>query len=268
MRNIIIHLAYDGTRYHGWQVQENSVSVQQVFQNAVEKVFGSRLDVKGCSRTDAGVHAYDYVCNFRTGATIECGAIARALNANLPKDIAVTACEEAEEGFHSRYHATGKEYIYKICNAPFRDPFYRAYALYYPKRLDCELLNRAAQDFCGCHDFSAFRSAGTVSRHRPEEPSGDAVRTIFEAEVTRNGDMVVFRVRGDGFLYNMVRIMVGTLLFVAQGKIPCGGIASVIESRDRRRAGPTAPPHALYLNRVFYPPATTRGGAIHGEDDI
>lgn len=252
MRNIMVHLAFDGTRYHGWQVQANAVTVQQRFQDAVEKVFGSRLDVTGCSRTDAGVHAYDYVCNFHTGASIECAAVMRALNASLPFDIAVTSCREVPEMFHSRYFASGKEYVYKICDAPYRNPFTRFYSFYYPRRLDCEQLNTAAQGFCGRHDFAAFRSSGAASRHRPEEPEGETVRTIFESAVTRDGDMVEFRVRGDGFLYNMVRIMAGTLLFVAQGKIKCGDIEKVIEYGDRRRAGATAPAHGLYLNRVFY----------------
>lgn len=251
MRNIMVHLAFDGTNYHGWQVQANAVTVQQRFQDAIENVFGSRLDVTGCSRTDAGVHANDYVCNFRTGAAIPCDAIMRALNANLPKDIAVTSCREVPEDFHSRYFACGKEYIYKIFNGPYCDPFTRNYSFYYPKRLDCEKLNAAAQDFCGRHDFAAFCSSGAASRHRPEEDEGnDTVRTIFKAEVTRNGNMVEFCVSGDGFLYNMVRIMTGTLLFVAQGKIK--SIAEVIDSKERKRAGATAPAHGLYLNRVFY----------------
>lgn len=247
----MVHLAFDGTRYHGWQVQANAITVQQRFQDAVEKVFGSRLDVTGCSRTDAGVHANDYICNFRTCATIPCDAIMRALNAHLPQDIAVTSCREVSQAFHPRYYACGKEYVYKIFNASYRDPFTRNYSFYYPRRLDCEKLNDAAQGFCGKHDFAAFRSSGAASHHRPEESEGsDTVRTIFGASVTRNGDMVEFRVRGDGFLYNMVRIMTGTLLFVAQGKIK--SIPDVIESRDRKRAGATAPAHGLYLNRVFY----------------
>lgn len=251
MRNLVVHLAFDGARYHGWQVQQNAVTVQQVFQDAVEKVFGSRLPVTGCSRTDAGVHARDYVCNFRTEAGIPCPAVARALNANLPHDIAVTSCSEVSDAFHSRYFSLGKEYVYKICDAVCRDPFLRAYAIYYPKRLDCEKLNLAASAFVGRHDFAAFRSAGAVSRHRPGEEE-DTVRTISSASVLRTGDLVEFTVCGDGFLYNMVRIMVGTLLLVAQGRISGSDVAAVIESRDRGRAGPTAPAHGLYLNRVFY----------------
>jgi tRNA pseudouridine38-40 synthase len=252
MRNIAVHLAFDGTNYHGWQVQSNAVTIQQTFQDAVEKIFGTRLAVTGCSRTDAGVHANDYVCCFHTAASIECEAIARALNSALPDDIAVTSCSEMPEDFHPRYSASGKEYIYRIWNAQYCDPFTRRYAFHYRKRLDNELLNAAAQYYRGTHDFAAFCSSGASSSHRPEAPEGDTVRTVFDAEVTRKGDMIEFRVSGDGFLYNMVRIMTGTLLFVAQGKFSCDDIKSVIESCDRSKAGPTAPAHGLCLNRVFY----------------
>lgn len=258
MRNIVLHLMFDGTRYHGWQVQANAVSVQQTVQDAFEKVFKKRLAVTGCSRTDAGVHANDYVCSFRTDTNISCEAILRAVNANLPKDIAVALCSEAPADFHVRYSTTAKEYIYKIWNSPIRNPFLFGYTMFYPKKLDVEKLSLAAQNFKGRHDFAAFQSSGAVSRHRPsltdksDEISGDTVRTIFEASVTREDELVVFRVRGDGFLYNMVRIMTGTLLFVAQGKISCDGIKDVIKSQNREKAGPTAPACGLYLNRVFY----------------
>lgn len=251
MRNIVLHLKFDGARYHGWQVQQNAVTVQQTVQNAVERVFHTRLGLTGCSRTDTGVHANDYVCCIRTETAIPPLSIARAINANLPDDIAVWDCTEADAEFHPRYSALGKEYIYKICNAPFRDPFLRAYALYYYKSLDCDILSAAASKFLGRHDFAAFCSSGANAGHRPEETS-DTVRTIYESEVTRNGALIQFRVHGDGFLYNMVRIMVGTLLFVAQGRLTPDDIPAVLESCDRRKAGPTAPAHALYLNRVFY----------------
>lgn len=251
MRNIVLHLAFDGGRYHGWQVQENAVTVQFTVQNAIEKVFGSRLGLTGCSRTDAGVHAKDYVCSFHTSASIDRNSIMRALNSHLPDDIAVTECDEAPEDFHPRYSATGKEYVYKIRNAPFKDPFDRGYSFFYPKNIDAESLNYAARAFCGKHDFSAFCSTKAVSRHRPDETE-DTVRTIYHAGVARAGNNVIFRVRGDGFLYNMVRIMVGTLVFVDHGGLTPETLGGIILSKDRRKAGPTAPAHGLYLNRVFY----------------
>lgn len=251
MRNICLHLRFDGSRYHGWQVQKNAVTVQQTVQDGIEKVFGDRLGLTGCSRTDAGVHANDYVCCFRTESRIDTTHIMRALNANLPDDIAVTACEDVPQDFHPRYSASGKEYIYRIHNARFKDPFTRAYTFHYPKPLDVQRLNETAQAFCGKHDFAAFCSIKAISRHRPDETE-DTVRTIYLAEVTQNGDEVVYRVRGDGFLYNMVRIMVGTLLFSNGGKLTFEGLSDIIQSKDRLKAGPTAPAHGLFLNKVFY----------------
>lgn len=252
MRNVKISLAFDGSNFHGWQVQKNAVTVQETFQNAVESVFQKRLDVTGCSRTDSGVHANEYICAIRTDSKIECSSIMRALNANLPHDIAVTACFDENDDFHPRYSAKGKEYIYKINNGPYRDPFSRKYSYYYPKKLDCELLNEAAKAFLGKHDFAAFCSSGSDSGHRPGNTGSDTVRTIFESKVYREGNMVIFKVGGDGFLYNMVRIMTGTLLFTAQGKFSPSDIADIIESKERKRAGATAPAQGLYLSHVFY----------------
>jgi tRNA pseudouridine38-40 synthase len=248
----MLHLSFDGTNYHGWQVQANARTVQQTFQDAAEAVFQKRLDVTGCSRTDSGVHANDYVCIFKTDSAIECRSIMRALNANLPHDIAVTECSEANDDFHPRYSSKGKEYIYKIDNGLYRDPFLKLYSYYYPKKIDCELLDCAAKKFVGKHDFAAFCSAGSESGHRPDCTESDTVRTIFDAGVSRENNMVIFKVRGDGFLYNMVRIMTGTLLFVAQGKLCADDITTIIESKERKNAGATAPAKGLFLNRVFY----------------
>lgn len=252
MRNIMVHLAFDGTNYHGWQVQANAITIQETFQNAVEKVFTKRLDVTGCSRTDSGVHANDYVVCFRTDSKIDTNSIMRALNAHLPHDIAVTSCSEKDSEFHPRYSSSGKEYIYKINNSQYRDPFNKEYSYYYPKTLDCEKLNKAAHYFVGKHDFAAFCSTGSTTGHRPENPESNTIRTIFSSEVYRENNMVIFKVHGDGFLYNMVRIMVGTLLFVAMGKIDCDDIKTIIESKNREKAGVTAPAKGLFLNKVFY----------------
>lgn len=244
MRNLLIEISYDGSRYHGWQVQKNAVTVQEVFQNAVEKIFGSRCDVKGCSRTDSGVHANAYFVSFKTDKTIENERVVTALNTYLPKDIAVLSCRDVDEEFHARYSVASKEYIYKLYNGRIRDPFLNNYAYHYRYPIDAEYLNREAKAFIGTYDFSGFCS----SRSDVE----DTVRTVKNFEVYRNGDTVYFKVEADGFLYNMVRIMVGTLLFVNEGKIKEGELKSVIESKDRKRAGKTAPPQGLYLNKVNY----------------
>ena len=243
-RNLLFDLRFAGTRYHGFQVQKNALSVCTVFQDALEEVFGARHDVKGCSRTDAGVHANQYCVSMRTPSLIPCEKIIFALNRYLPDDVAVTGCREVPPEFHARYSATGKEYLYRLHNSRVRDPFSvnLAYRLGCP--LDAELLDAQAQAFVGRHDFAAFQAKGGGVE--------DTLRTITSFSVRRDGEYVLFVVRGDGFLYKMVRIMVGTLLHIAAGRLPAGCIPGIIEGRDRAAAGKTAPACGLYLNRVFY----------------
>ena len=214
------------------------------FSKTVEKLFGKRLDVKGCSRTDSGVHANMYCLSVDTDMQIENESVVRALNGFLPKDIAVKSCREVSLDFHPRYNTVSKEYIYKIYNGDTRDAFLSDYALYYHPHIDAEYLNAEAKAFIGKHDFSGFCSI--------KSDVEDTVRTVKNFEVYRDGDTVIFKVEADGFLYNMVRIMIGTLLFVNEGKIKSGELADVINSKSRKRAGKTAPPQGLYLNKVNY----------------
>ena len=244
MRRLLITITYDGSEYHGWQVQANAVTVQQVFQDAVEKVFCKRLDVKGCSRTDSEVHANMYCLTVDTDMTIENENVILALNTYLPGDIAVIGCREVSEEFHPRYSCKSKEYVYKIYNGKIRNPFLEKYALHYRYDIDEEYLDKEAQAFLGTHDFCGFCSV--------KSDVEDTVRTVKSISVKRNGDMVYITVEADGFLYNMVRIMVGTLLFINEGKIRQGELAGIIESKDRKKAGKTAQPHGLYLNKVNY----------------
>lgn len=244
MRRLIITIQYDGSGYHGWQVQNNALTVQEVFQNAVEKVFKKRLDVKGCSRTDAGVHANEYVLTLDTEMSIPNDGVIMGLNSDLPDDIAVIDCKEGDLDFHPRYSCVTKEYVYKLYNGKIRNPFYADYAYHYRYPVDADYLNEQAQAFVGTYDYSGFCS----SKNDVE----DTVRTVKAFSVFRQGDMVYFKVEADGFLYNMVRIMVGTLLFVSQGKIKKDTLKDVILSKDRKRAGKTAPPQGLYLNKINY----------------
>ena len=244
MRRLLITIRYDGSAYHGWQVQTNAVTVQEVFQNAVEKVFGERLDVKGCSRTDSAVHANMYCLTIDTDMNIENDNVILALNTYLHKDIAVTSCDEVSFDFHPRYSCKSKEYIYKIFNGKIRDPFLEKYAFHYRYPIDVELLDREAQAFIGTHDFCGFCSV--------KSDVEDTVRTVKSISVKREGEMVFIRVEADGFLYNMVRIMVGTLLFINEGKIKEGELPEIINSKDRKRAGKTAQPQGLYLNKINY----------------
>ena len=244
MRNLLVTIRYRGTNYHGFQVQKNAVSVCQVFQDAQEKVFGGRLDIKGCSRTDAGVHANEFCLNFWTDRAIPCHKVPLALNAHLPEDVAVTACREVPLDFHARYDCCGKEYCYLVHNSPVRDPFLEGLAWRYPRRLDDQALDHVAKAFLGTHDFSAFCSTGSTVE--------DPVRTLYSFQVRRQGDLVRFVVRGDGFLYNMVRILVGTLVQASEKGYTPEMLGEILSSKERSRAGRTAPPWGLYLNRVFY----------------
>ena len=244
MRHLLLTIRYRGTRYHGYQVQKNALSVAQVVQDAVEQVFGERLPIKGCSRTDAGVHANRFALTLRTQRGIPCGAVVRAMNVHLPQDIAVLDCREVPEDFHPRYSCTGKRYLYRIWNSPVRNPFLADLALHWPYPLDVAQMDAAARGFLGTHDFSAFCSAGSSVE--------DRVRTITQASVARQGDLVTFSVTGDGFLYNMVRIMAGTLLQASREHLGAAQVAAIVESGDRAKAGVTAPAHGLCLDRVFY----------------
>ncbi|MDL2232260.1 tRNA pseudouridine(38-40) synthase TruA [Ruminococcaceae bacterium OttesenSCG-928-L11] len=243
-RNLLITIRYCGTRYHGFQVQKNAVGVCQVFQDAVEKVLGERHDVKGCSRTDAGVHAGKYCLSMKIDKAIPCDKLVMALNAHLPGDMAVLDARDMPMDFHARYHCRGKEYVYRIHNSRVRDPFSPNLSYRLGYALDADMLHREAQAFVGTHDFAAFQSAGSDVE--------DTVRTVHSFSVTRQGEMVLLTVSGDGFLYNMVRIMVGTLVFIAMGRIAPGTIPAILESRDRANAGKTMPAHGLFLNDVYY----------------
>ncbi|HIY25998.1 MAG TPA: tRNA pseudouridine(38-40) synthase TruA [Candidatus Acutalibacter pullistercoris] len=244
-RNLLLKLAYDGTRYHGWQIQENAVTVQQVFQEALCKVTGRQEDLKACSRTDTGVHAREFCVSLKTESPIPEERLVAALNHYLPQDMAVRSCQRVGEDFHARYSCKGKEYCYEIWNHPVREPFLAGRALHYWYPIDEALLDQAARHYLGSHDFSSFCTLDKRER-------GDLTRRVFTSRVERRGDLVVFTVGADGFLYNMVRIMVGTLLRVQQGKFSPEDIPGILEAKDRKAAGPTAPACGLYLNRVFY----------------
>lgn len=245
LRNLLITISYDGKNFHGWQIQQNALTVQEVFQTSLSKIIGDAFDVKGCSRTDSGVHANMYCVSLRTSHPIECVRLKSALNRWLPLSVAVLDCAEVDKDFHARYSCVSKEYIYKIWNSQVRNPFLDGYALHYRYKIDENLLNEAAQAYVGTHDFTSFCTIDNREK-------GDMTRNVKHFSVVRDGDLVTMRVEADGFLYNMVRIMVGTLLRVQQGKIPADGITDIIEKKNRAYAGPTAQACGLYLNKVNY----------------
>ena len=253
MQRLLLTLRYDGTAYHGWQVQPNAKTVQETLQDAIEALTGVRSGVIGCSRTDAGVHAAMFCCTFDTESKIPTARMPAALNSFLPDDIAVYDCSPVAADFHPRYAARGKRYTYTIWNSPYRNPFCERFSLRRVGRLDADVLDAASKQFVGTHDFSAFCSA--------DADTTDAVRTVFSAAVRRKGDTVRFTVEADGFLYNMVRIMVGTLLDIAGGKLTADTIPKALASGDRTLAGATAPAKGLVLEKVFYGEETADGKA-------
>lgn len=245
MRNFKVTIAFLGTAYHGFQRQDGGLkTVQGEIERAIQKLLGETVTINGCSRTDAGVHANCFVFNVFLDSTIDERGLQYGLNGVLPPDISVLSVETAPDDFHARYHCKGKEYVYLIHNSEIKSPFLadRMYRSWYP--IDAEKLDRACKDFIGEHDFKAFCAAAC--------DKDVTVRRIFDFKVERDGDTVKFTVSGDGFLYNMVRIMVGTLLFINDGKLPENAIPDIIRSCDRTSAGKTVPPQGLYLNKVFY----------------
>lgn len=244
MRRLLFTIRYDGTAYHGWQVQQNALTVQQLVQDALERLLGQRPDVTGCSRTDTGVHADMFCFHTDVDSDISCERLVSALNAHLPDDIAAYDCREVASDFHARYSSTGKRYVYRFYDGRQRNPFLMRYTTRVNGRLDEARMNAAAAHFVGRHDFAGFCSAGSSVE--------DTVRTVSEATVERQGDTVVFTVAADGFLYNMVRIMAGTLLDVSSGKLEPEDMPQIISSCERERAGATAKAQGLTLAEVFY----------------
>ena len=244
-RTIAVKIRFLGTAYHGFQRQQNALSVQEVVEDALFKILGRQTVIFGCSRTDTGVSAAEYVFSFKTQNPITPFKLKGALNHFLPDDIAVFDAVEAEDNFHARYDTAEKEYEYIIRNSRQKDPFCEDRVCRYSiTQLDERLLNSAAAQFVGTHDFSAFCSMNDGAKSH--------IRTITKAEVIRSGEDVVFTFRADGFLYNMVRIMVGTLLAVNEGRIRADSIADIIKSKERKRAGATAEANGLYLKKVVY----------------
>lgn len=245
MLNYLIHIQYDGTAYCGYQLQKNGLGIGEVILTAAKKIFKEVVDFNGCSRTDKGVHALDFCVCFKTEMQMKTVNVIKAFNFYLPEDIKVFDCRYVPINFHARYDVTSKEYIYKIYNQTYRSPFYDKYMLFYPFPLNLESMNRAAALVCGKHDFSAFMAAGSKMQDR------DCTRTVFYADFTREGEIITFRISADGYLYKMVRIIVGNMLAVSEGKIKEEDITDIIK-KEKPSAGMVAPALGLYLNKVYY----------------
>ena len=244
MKRILLTISYDGTNYSGWQKQKNAVTVQGEFDKACSTLFKTDVESIGASRTDAGVHALGQRAVIDVDTSIPAEKIPLALNPLLPDDIVVTHAEEVGADFNPRFKALKKTYEYSIYNAPFRNPLYRNYSEYVRYELDLDSMRTACEAFVGEHDFRAFCASGNSSK--------TTVRTIYSLDVEKDGDFIKIRVTGNGFLYNMVRIIAGTLIYVGEGRIAPDDLPEIIASGDRRKAGKTAGPSGLVLVKIMY----------------
>lgn len=244
MKNIKLTIEYDGTNYHGWQVQPNAITVQQIVKEAIEKLTKEDINLIGASRTDEGVHAYGQVANFSTNSTILPEKFSYAINSFLPEDIVIVKSELVDEDFHSRYDTKGKKYRYIIYNREMKSALLNNRAYHVRKKIDVNIMKEAAKFLVGKHDFSSFKSSGGSAK--------TSVRTIHDIVIEEKDDMITIEVSGDGFLYNMVRIIAGTLVEFGVEKRNPSDMLDILESKDRRKAGKTAPSQGLYLVEIYY----------------
>ena len=244
MKRIRVRVAYDGTNYCGWQIQPNGITIEEVLNKAITKLTKVETAVIGASRTDSGVHALGNVAVFDTESTIPPERFSYALNQRLPEDIVVVASDEVPLDWHPRYQDVSKTYEYHVIHTRIPDPTRRLtnYFVSYP--LDIETMRKAASYLEGTHDFVSFCNIRTNVE--------DTVRTVYSLEVLTKGDQITFRIRGNGFLYNMVRAMVGTCVYAAEGKFAPEDVSAILESRNRTAAGPTVPPGGLYMTQLWY----------------
>jgi tRNA pseudouridine38-40 synthase len=244
VRRVLLTISYDGTNYVGWQRQLNGVSVQQRLEEALFRLLDTETPVTGASRTDAGVHALGQCAHFDTRSTIPADRFPFALNTFLPPDIKVIEGREVDGFFHARFDAIGKTYTYRIHNAPHPSALYRNMMAHVPVKLDLQAMNQAVRDLFGTHDFAAFQAVGGTAK--------TTVRTLTYAELKREGERLTLVVQGNAFLYNMVRIIAGTLLEVGKGKLDVRCFRKAFDTGDRLCLGPTAPACGLELTQVFY----------------
>ena len=244
MRNIKLIIEYDGKDFNGWQKQPNKLNIQGEIERAIQSVTGEKVELYASGRTDAGVHSLGQVANFKTNSNIPIEKVAIAINSQVKNSIRIIQAEEVEENFHSRYSCKQKTYRYIINNSPYGSAVYRNLEYHIPIKLDVNKMKEAIRYFEGEHDFKAFKSSGTSSK--------SSVRTIYKTSIVKQENRIVIELTGNGFLYNMVRIIAGTLLEVGLGKILPHEIPEIIKQMDRTEAGKTLPPHGLYLVKVEY----------------
>jgi tRNA pseudouridine38-40 synthase len=245
VRTVRLILAFQGTHYEGWQSQRKDRTVQERVEKALREILKAKTHAEGSSRTDSGVHALGFTASFRTKSRMPDAVIKRALNFHLPADIVIRSARTVLAGFHARFHAKSKVYRYDIWNDPTRPLFEAPYVLWHPQRLDVGHMRQAARYIMGKHDFKAFQASG-------DDRKGGTVRTVKRISITKKKELLRIEITGDGFLRQMIRIIVGTLLEAGRGKMPPERVREILLSKDRRKAGPTAKAHGLTLVRVDY----------------
>ncbi|MFH1779200.1 MAG: tRNA pseudouridine(38-40) synthase TruA [Candidatus Omnitrophota bacterium] len=244
MRNIKLIIEYDGTNYAGWQIQKNAKSIQGTLESALKRIIGEKVRLVSCGRTDSGVHAEGHVANFKTNSKISLVNLQRGLNSILPKDIVIKEAKEVPLDFNSRYDAKSKVYRYTILNRSYPQALYRNYFYYVPYKLGLNLMRREAKCLVGKHDFKSFQAADKKKR--------SSIRTIKKLNIKRKGDLIEIEIEADGFLYNMVRNIVGTLIEIGRGRFKAGSMKKILKAKNRDLAGPTAPAKGLCLVEVKY----------------
>lgn len=244
MRNIKLIIEYDGKKFGGWQKQPTKLNIQGEIEQAIKEITGEEVELNASGRTDSGVHSLGQVANFKTNSNIETEKIPFAINSKLKKSIVIKSAEEVDENFHARYNCKGKKYRYIINNSVQGTAIYRDLEYHIPQKLDINKMREAIKFFEGEHDFKGFRASGTSNKN--------SIRTIYSAEIKQENEKIVIELTGNGFMYNMVRIISGTLVDVGLGKIKPENIPEIINSKDRNKAGKTLPAHGLYLVEVYY----------------
>ena len=241
---VLITVSYDGTAYAGWQRQQNALAVQQVVEEALSSLTGESITVTGSSRTDAGVHALGQMVHFDTASRIPADKYPFALNTCLPADIRALQGRDVAPSFHARFDAKGKKYTYRIHNAPHASALYRNLCAHVPQKLNFDLMKKSLNDLIGTHDFAAFQAAGGTAK--------TTVRTIHDVALDKSGCDLTLTIRGNAFLYNMVRIIAGTMLDIGMGRLPEDAFSRAIVTGDRLALGITAPACGLELTEVYY----------------
>lgn len=244
MRTIKLTISYDGTSYKGWQLQKNAITIQEEIEKAIHKSFGRKERVHGAGRTDSGVHAEGQVAHFKMKGSIPAGKIPMALNSNLPEDIAIISAEEVSSDFHSRFNAKIKHYRYSIYNSRMRAPLKEKYSWRVTYKLNVALMKREAKVLEGKHDFKSFQAS--------DKKEKTSIRKIYDIRIKKKGLYILMDIEADGFLYNMVRNIIGTLVDIGRGYLPEGSMKKILKSKDRTLAGPTAPAKGLTLIEVKY----------------